>query len=109
VALYRAGEPAKLTPEEKAMAAGICNSHEVEDNYAGFIAKYYDIDLSRTEPESANRDWSATTADVVGQLIFYDIHGANATNVGLSLKTLGLTRVRQQVKGVQETRSATPG
>lgn len=104
VALHRKGESASLTPEETAMANAIRNSHELEDSYAGFVAKYYDIDLKYAAPSDANQAWSVTTTEVVDQLDINGVRGCNTTNVGLSLKTLGLGRARKRVNGVQETR-----
>lgn len=104
VALYRAGESANLTPEEKVMANGIRTGHEIEDQYLGFIAKFYNVDLEKTIPSTENMDWSTTTTDVVEQLTLNGVPGANTTNIGISLVRLGLVKVRQRVNGVQETR-----
>lgn len=104
VALYRAGEPVNLTPEERAMADAIRTGHETEDNFAGFICKYYDIDLTKAEADIVNRNWSATTADIVDQLDMNGVKGCNATNVGIALRGLGLVRAREKVNGVREVR-----
>lgn len=104
VALHRAGETADLTPEELAMANAIRNSHETEDGFAGFVAKFYEIDLTRAESTEGNQYWSTTTTDIVEQLAINAVVGVNTTNIGLSLRTLGLFRVRQRISGIQETR-----
>lgn len=104
VALYKSGESAALTPEEKEMANKIRNSHETEDNFTGFITKYYDIDLARAKADPANQQWSATTTEIVEQLSINDVAHVNVTNIGLSLRGLGLARQRQRVNRVQETR-----
>lgn len=104
VALYRAGESVQLTPEEKVMADQIRLGHEVEDNYAGFILKYYTIDRNHAEPGDGNLDWSTTTTDVVEQLTLNGVRDANVSNIGAALKSLKMTRARQRVEGVQETR-----
>lgn len=87
VALYSAGERASLTPEEKRMADDIRGVHEIEDPYAGFILKYYQV-----SPEQ--KDWKETTTDIVDQLLLNGAPGANVTNVGLALKGLGLGSYR---------------
>ncbi|MCY7410483.1 MAG: T9SS type A sorting domain-containing protein, partial [Chitinophagales bacterium] len=46
--------------EEKEMADSIRMGHEIEDHYAGYIAKYYTFDFSKTTP-SDNTEWSVTT------------------------------------------------
>ena len=97
VALYQAGESATLTPEENAMADAIRNENEIEDGYTGFIQKYYELDPTNTT-------WTTTTTDIVDQLTINGVTGANTTNIGLSLKKLGLERKRQRVNGIQETR-----
>lgn len=83
VALYNAGESAALTREEKVMADAIRCDHETEDNYTGFILKYYHV-----APEQSV--WSEVTADIVEQLLLNGVPGANVTNIGLALKRLGL-------------------
>lgn len=88
VALFNAGESAALTPEESKMADAIRNQHETEDAYTGFILKYYDIDHDQPR-------WVETTTDIVDQLAINGVSGVNVTNVGLSLKRLGLERYRE--------------
>jgi predicted P-loop ATPase len=97
VALYHAGESATLTPEETAMADAIRNENETEDTYTGFIQKYYEVD-----PE--NQTWTTTTTDIVDQLTINGVTGANISNIGMSLKRLGLERKRSRLNGLQETR-----
>lgn len=104
VHLYKSGELPKLTSEEKEMADSIRSGHEIEDQYAGFVTKYYTIDLGRTFASATNLEWSATTTDVVEQLAHNGVTGVNTTNVGLSLLRLGLIKARQRVNGIQETR-----
>jgi len=104
VALYRAGESARLTPEETLMADAIREGQETEDAYAGFIAKFYDLDLAQTSTAKRMPGWNETTTDIVEQLTINGVAGVNVTNVGLSLKKLGLTSDRRQVKGIREIR-----
>ena len=87
VALHRAGESAALTPEEKEMADAIRGNHEVEDPFAGFILKYYEVN-----PKEMG--WTEAAHEVVDQLIINGVHNANVTNIGSSLKRLGLTSKR---------------
>jgi predicted P-loop ATPase len=103
-ALYKAGDPVILTTEERVTADAIRVGHETEDNFSGFITKYYDIDLGRAKVNIANQNWSATTADIVDQLDINGVKGANVTNVGLALRALGLGRGRQKIAGVREVR-----
>lgn len=88
VALYKAGESPRLTPEEQRIADAIRAQHEVEDGFAGFILKYYDVD-------SKESDWSETTTEIVSQLTLNSVQGANPTNIGLSLKRLGLEKAER--------------
>lgn len=97
VALYQAGESAKLTPEETMMANVIRCDNETEDAYSGFVLKYYDVDPTcDTSLE--------TTTEIVDQLTINGVSGANTTNIGLALKRLGLERKRaRNGRGNQET------
>lgn len=104
VALYRSGESASLSPEEKQMVDPIRAQHEAEDHFIGFIAELYTIDQSKAIVSPANIDWSSTTSRIVEQLAMNGVTGVNVTNVGLSLVRLGLIKKRQQVNGVQEVR-----
>lgn len=87
VVFYKCGMSAALTPEEKAMADAIRNDHETEDNYAGFILKYYDVDASQA-------GWLETTTEITDQLMINGVYGPNPTNIGLALKRLGLESKR---------------
>ncbi|CAN5775689.1 hypothetical protein BH10CHL1_BH10CHL1_47770 [soil metagenome] len=87
VALYKAGESAALTPEEMSMADSIRSDQEMEDNYSGFILKFYDIGPSQSE-------MTETTTDIVEQLLINEVPNVNVTNIGLSLKRLGLDNKR---------------
>lgn len=104
VALYRASESEKLTAEEKVVADTIRLGHEIEDQYAGFVTKFYNIELDKAHASALNLSWSATTTDVVEQLAMNGVTGVNTTNIGMSLVKLGLIKARQRVNGVQETR-----
>jgi predicted P-loop ATPase len=96
VALYRAGEPASLTPEEKAMADAIRGKHEIEDPFAGFVLKYYDID-----PD--NKEWMEQTSEIVDQLLINGVHNANVSVIGAALTQLGLVKDRITIKGQKVT------
>lgn len=105
VTMYRAGEPAALSPEEKEVANTIRTGQEIEDQFVGYIAKYYHIDPENYgTPSDDNFLWSASTADVAGQLTANGVVGANPTNVGISLVKLGLTRTRPMINKVREVR-----
>ena len=105
VAMYRAGVPAALSPEEKEVANSIRTGHEIEDQFVGFIAKYYHIDPEEHGAQTEdNFIWSATTSDVVAQLTANGVVGANTTNIGISLVKLGLARTRPMINKVREVR-----
>jgi predicted P-loop ATPase len=104
VALYRAGEPVRLLPEEKRVADAIRAGHEIEDPYAGFVAKFYDIDLSKAKVDGANQNWSAPTTDIVEQLSINGVQNPNTTNVGIALARLGLAKGRGREGGILVTR-----
>ena len=94
--LYRTGEPATLTPEEVEIANAIRGDHEIEDPFAGFVLKYYDVD-----PEQ--HEWKEQTAEIVEQLLINGVHTANVTNIGTTLKRLKLESSRPKIKGVKVT------
>jgi predicted P-loop ATPase len=96
VALYHAGEPAGLSPEEKIVADAIRGDHEMEDMYSGFVMKYYDIDPAQVE-------WQEQTTEIVDQLQINGVHNANVTNIATALKRLGLTSKRPTIKGQKVT------
>lgn len=104
VAMYRAGEPVRLTPEESTMADSIRLQHEAEDNFSGFICKFYDIDLTRAKPCSDNVAWSVPTTDIVEQLDINGVRNVNVTNIGVSLRRLGLASDQRKIAGVRKMR-----
>jgi predicted P-loop ATPase len=58
VALWRAGEPWELTPEELAKVSEINANYEITDPLAQRIVDNYEIDATQ-------QDWRATTADII--------------------------------------------
>lgn len=96
VHLYKSGEPAVLSPEEKIVADNIRGEHEMDDPYLGHVIKYYEIDRTR-------QDWAESATEISSQLVLNGVVHANVTNIGVSLKRLGLESKRPTIKGVKQT------
>lgn len=96
VHLYKSGEPAALSPEEKAVADNIRGDHEMEDPFLGFVLKYYTVDVNQT-------GWVESVTEIVDQLLINGVHHANVTNIGVSLKRLGLESKRATVNKAKQT------
>ena len=88
--------PADLSPEELAMANSIRGDHEMEDPFLGFVLKYYDVDINQT-------GWTESITEVVDQLLINGVHHANVTNIGVSLKRLGLESKRVTINKAKQT------
>lgn len=91
VALYRAGEPWQLQPEELARQTEQNRAHEAESVLDSWIRKYFDLD--------AGADAVLTAADIVDHLAKHDVrlHGsprAQAMELSAVLTRLGVGKAR---------------
>lgn len=97
VALYRAGEPWRLCPEERTRQAEITQAYEVEDVLAGYILQWFDVDPTT--------DTFTHTTTIIDRLRTYagirDSGRGFEMRLAQSLKRLGLGRDRRQVQGRQ--------
>ncbi len=95
-ALYRAGEPWRLSTEERTAHAEIVQTYEVEDILAGYVQEYF-----RVEPE--NEALFMTTTEIISTLRKpegADLKGSEkalSMQLATSLTSLGLVRKRQYV------------
>lgn len=86
VALWRAGEPVLLLPEEAAMRDRINAEYQIEDPYEGWILKYYHVDANELL-------WKTKTQDIADLLQAKGVRGetkAIQMQIGKTLKAMGL-------------------
>jgi hypothetical protein len=63
-ALYRAGEPWRVTEEEASLRNALHQRYEIEDPYESWILKLYDLDATKLN----DPDWFLTTADIAKEI-----------------------------------------
>jgi predicted P-loop ATPase len=87
VALFEAGEPWELTPDEKALASTINGQYEVENPVDQYLFRYFEID-------PAQREWVLPTSEIIDVLRRGELGGTDPHRlhqpVAAALRALGL-------------------
>jgi virulence-associated protein E/bifunctional DNA primase/polymerase-like protein/primase-like protein len=94
VALFKAGEPWDLAPDEKKLADSINRGYEVENPITQYLFRYFDIDPS-------NNEWILPTSEIVdvlrhGELMGSDVNRLNQ-QLAAALTSLGLENKQQRL------------
>ncbi|MFZ1757217.1 MAG: VapE domain-containing protein [Caldilineaceae bacterium] len=94
-ALYRAGEPWKLSTEEQAAHAVIVELYEVEDILAGYVQEYFRVEPDNPALYTHTTSIISTLRDPSGA----DVKGSErglSMQLSSTLTRLGLVRVRRE-------------
>jgi predicted P-loop ATPase len=106
VALFRAGEPWELTPEEKALANSINGQYEVENPVDQYLFRYFEIDPAR-------REWVLPTSEIIDVLRRGELGGADPHRlhgpVAAALRALSLENRRRRFPNYSSPVSAWEG
>lgn len=91
--LYRAGEPWRLSDEERSAHKTITDQYEVEDIYESYVRQWFDID-------PAKHEWFIPTTEIMDKLKTYGgVKASSDTSlqmrIATTMKRLGLSKQRR--------------
>ena len=97
--LYLNGESWRLCAEEVAKRDELNGTYKVEDAYEGWVKRFYDVDLERSEQQTPG--WFTTTQEIVSELKNRGVTGdtrAITMYLAATMKELGLEKVRYPLR-----------